>query len=37
MKVADTIQLDVDTVQNLHPTAKNIIIQLDNATSFSSQ
>ena len=37
MQVAAVIQLDVDTVKDLHPTEKKAIIQSDNASGFSSQ
>ena len=31
------VQLAVDTLQDLHPAAKKVIIQSDNASGFSSQ
>ena len=37
MHGAAVIQLDVDTLQNRHPAAKNVIIQSDNASDFSSE
>ena len=35
--MAAVIQLAVDTVQDLHPAAKEVIIPSDNASGFSSQ
>ena len=37
IKVADVIQLSVDTVQDHHTDAKYVIIQSDNASGFDSQ
>ena len=37
VQVAAAIQLAFQTVQDLHPAAKKIIIQSDNASGFASQ
>ena len=37
MQVAAVINLDVDTVQEHHPTKKIVIIRSDNASGSSSQ
>ena len=37
MQLAAVIQLSFDTVQDRHIAAKNITIQLDNASGFASQ
>ena len=37
VQMEDIIQLTVDTVQDCHPAAKNVIIQSDIASDFTSQ
>ena len=37
MQVAAVVQLGVQRVQDLHPVAKKVIIQSDNASCFASQ
>ena len=37
VQVEDVIQLAVDTLQDLYPAAKKVIIQSDNAGGFTSQ
>ena len=37
MQEESVIQLDVDTVKDVNPVAKNVIIQSDNASGFASQ
>ena len=37
MHVEAETQLAIDTVQEHHPAAEKVIIQLDNASGFASQ